>query len=300
MEELLQHLINGLSLGSIYALIALGYTMVYGILQMINFAHSEVYMMGAFFAYFSAKYLNLSQNPGIVSLLTILVITMVLCSLLALTIEKFAYRPLRKAPKLNVLITAIGVSLFLQYFAQIVFGADPKVFPTLIEDETLFSVAGAQIKSFDVTILLVGLFSMSGLHFLVYHTKLGRAMRAVSHNASVASILGINVSRVIAYTFIIGSSLAGIGAILVGIKYQKIEPMMGTMIGLKAFVAAVLGGIGSIAGAVTGGLILGISEILVVVYGSSQYRDALAFVILIVILLVKPSGLFGKNRIEKV
>lgn len=300
MEELLQHLINGLSLGSIYALIALGYTMVYGILQMINFAHSEVYMMGAFFAYYTAKYLNLASSPGFGSLAIVLVVTMVLCSLLGLAIEKFAYRPLRKAPKLNVLITAIGVSLFLQYFAQLVFGADPKVFPTLIEEQTLFTVAGAPIKSFDVTILVVSLVSMGVLHFLVYHTKLGKAMRAVSHNASVASILGINVSRVIAYTFIIGSSLAGIGAILVGIKYQKIEPMMGTMIGLKAFVAAVLGGIGSIAGAVTGGLILGISEILVVVYGSSQYRDALAFLILIFILLVKPAGMFGKNRIEKV
>lgn len=300
MEELLQHLLNGLSLGSIYALIALGYTMVYGILQMINFAHSEVYMMGAFFSYYAARHLNLSANPGFGSLAIVLVITMVLCSILGLAIEKFAYRPLRKAPKLNVLITAIGVSLFLQYFAQIVFGADPKVFPTLIEDQLLFQIAGVPIKSFDVTILVVSLLSMGILHFLVYHTKLGQAMRAVSHNASVASILGVNVSRVIAYTFIIGSSLAGIGAILVGIKYQKIEPMMGTMIGLKAFVAAVLGGIGSIAGAVTGGLILGISEILVVVYGSSQYRDALAFLILIVILLVKPAGMFGKNRIEKV
>lgn len=300
MEELLQHLINGLSLGSIYALIALGYTMVYGILQMINFAHSEVYMMGAFFAYYAAKFLHLESSPGLVSLGIVLLTTMILCSLLGLAIEKFAYRPLRKAPKLNVLITAIGVSLFLQYFAQIVFGADPKVFPTLIEDQLLFNFAGVPIKSFDVTILVVSLLSMGGLHFLVYHTKLGQAMRAVSHSASVASILGINVSRVIAYTFIIGSSLAGIGSILVGIKYQKIEPMMGTMIGLKAFVAAVLGGIGSIAGAVTGGLILGVSEILVVVYGSSQYRDALAFLILIFILLVKPSGLFGKNRIEKV
>jgi branched-chain amino acid transport system permease protein len=300
MEEILQHLINGLSLGSIYALIALGYTMVYGILQMINFAHSEVYMMGAFFAYYSAKILKLENSPSLTTLLIVIVITMVLCSILALAIEKFAYRPLRKQPKVNVLITAIGVSLFLQYFAQIIFGADPKVFPNLINDQLLFEVAGIPIKTFDVTILGVSLCSMLGLHFLVYHTKMGQAMRAVSHNPAVASILGINVSRTIAFTFIAGSSLAGIGSILVGIKYQKIEPLMGTMIGLKAFVAAVLGGIGSIAGAVVGGLVLGISEVFVVVYGSSQYRDALAFGILIFILLFKPAGIFGKNTIEKV
>lgn len=300
MEEILQHLINGLSLGSIYALIALGYTMVYGILQMINFAHSEVYMMGAFFAYYSAKILKLENSPSLTTLLIVIVITMVLCSILALAIEKFAYRPLRKQPKVNVLITAIGVSLFLQYFAQIIFGADPKVFPNLINDQLLFEIAGVPIKTFDVTILGVSLCSMLGLHFLVYHTKMGQAMRAVSHNPGVASILGINVSKTIAFTFIAGSSLAGIGSILVGIKYQKIEPLMGTMIGLKAFVAAVLGGIGSIAGAVVGGLVLGISEVFVVVYGSSQYRDALAFGILIFILLFKPAGIFGKNTIEKV
>lgn len=300
MEELLQHLINGLSLGSIYALIALGYTMVYGILQMINFAHSEVYMMGAFFAYYSAKFLKLENSPSLTTLVVILVITMTLCSLLALTIEKLAYRPLRKQPKLNVLITAIGVSLFLQYFAQIIFGADPKVFPNLIEDQLLVEIAGVPIKTFDATILGVSILAMIVLHFLVYHTKMGQAMRAVSHNPSVASILGINVNKTIAYTFIAGSSLAGVGSILVGIKYQKIEPLMGTMIGLKAFVAAVLGGIGSIAGAVVGGLFLGISEVLVVVYGSSQYRDALAFGILIFILLFKPAGIFGKNTIEKV
>ncbi|MBN8536275.1 MAG: branched-chain amino acid ABC transporter permease [Deltaproteobacteria bacterium] len=300
MEEIIQHFINGLSIGSIYSLIALGYTMVYGILQMINFAHSEVYMMGAFFAYYSAKFLNLEKSPSYSTLIIILVITMILCSLLALTIEKFAYRPLRKQPKLNVLITAIGVSLFLQYFAQIIFGADPKVFPNLINNQLLFEVGGVSINTFDVTILGVSLLSMLGLHFLVYHTKMGQGMRAVSHNPAVASILGINVNRTIALTFIAGSSLAGIGSVLVGIKYQKIEPLMGTMIGLKAFVAAVLGGIGSIAGAVVGGLVLGISEVLVVVYGSSQYRDALAFGILIFILLFKPAGIFGKNTIEKV
>jgi branched-chain amino acid transport system permease protein len=170
----------------------------------------------------------------------------------------------------------------------------------LINNQLLFEVGGVSINTFDVTILGVSLLSMLGLHFLVYHTKMGQGMRAVSHNPAVASILGINVNRTIALTFIAGSSLAGIGSVLVGIKYQKIEPLMGTMIGLKAFVAAVLGGIGSIAGAVVGGLVLGISEVLVVVYGSSQYRDALAFGILIFILLFKPAGIFGKNTIEKV
>lgn len=300
MQELIQHSINGLSLGSIYALIALGYTMVYGILQMINFAHSEVYMMGAFFAYYSTKLLHLENSPGLGTLLLIILITMVLCSLLALLIERLAYRPLRKSPKLNVLITAIGVSLFLQYFAQVVFGADPKVFPSLISDQLLFHIGSVPLKTFDVTILAVSLIAMTGLHFLVYHTKSGKAMRAVSHNPNVAAILGINVNRIIAFTFIAGSSLAGIGSVLVGIKYQNIEPTMGTMIGLKAFVAAVLGGIGSIPGAVVGALFLGLAEVFVVAYGSSQYRDALAFGILIFILLFKPAGLFGKNTVEKV
>jgi branched-chain amino acid transport system permease protein len=300
MQDFIQHLINGVSLGSIYALIALGYTMVYGILQLINFAHSDVYMVGAFAAYYAARFLGLSNNPGFLSFITVLLASMIGCSLVGLAIERFAYRPLRKAPKLNILITAIGVSLFLQYAGQIVFGADPKVFPNIIEDAVIFDIAGVSLRAFDVTIFLVTIITMICLHFLIYHSKAGRSMRAVSTNANVASLMGVNINRVISMTFMVGSSLAGVGSVLVGMKYPKIDPLMGTLIGLKSFIAAVLGGIGSIPGAVLGGLIMGCSEEMVVGYLSSTYRDALAFGILIFILIFKPTGLLGKNSIEKV
>lgn len=300
MQDFIQHIINGVSLGSIYALIALGYTMVYGILQLINFAHSDVYMVGAFAAYYVANLLGISDKPGITSLVTLLAAAMIACSLLGLAIERFAYRPLRKAPKLNILITAIGVSLLLQYSGQIIFGADPKVFPTVIEDSVLFEAGGVQLKSLDIAVLAVTIVMMLLLNFLIYKTKIGKAMRAVSANMTVAALMGVNTDRIIAFTFIVGSSLAGVGSVLVGMKYPKIDPLMGMMIGLKAFVAAVLGGIGSIAGAVIGGILMGLSEEMVVGYLSSTYRDALAFGILIVILIFKPAGLMGKNRIEKV
>lgn len=300
MQDFIQHIINGISLGSIYALIALGYTMVYGILKMINFAHSDVYMVGAFAAYYVARFLGIESNPGIGTLVTLLLASMVCCSLLGLAIERLAYRPLRNAPKLNILITAIGVSLFLEYAGQVVFGANPKVFPEVMKDFVLFNIADVELKSFDVTILVVSLISMVLLQFLIFKTKAGRAMRAVSANSSVASLLGVNPDRIITLTFIIGSSLAGIGSVLVGMKYPKIDPLMGMMIGMKAFVAAVLGGIGNIQGAVLGALIMGLSEEMVVAYFSSTYRDALAFGILILILIFKPAGLLGKYTVEKV
>jgi len=300
MQDFIQHIINGVSLGSIYALIALGYTMVYGILKMINFAHSDVYMVGAFAAYYVARLLGINTQPGVSTLIILLLVAMVSCSLLGLLIERFAYRPLRKAPKLNILITAIGVSLFLEYGGQVVFGADPKVFPEVMKDFVLFNIGSVELKSFDVTVLIVSVIAMLGLDFLIYKTKIGRAMRAVSSNASVASLLGVNPDRIIAFTFIVGSSLAGVGSVLVGMKYPKIDPLMGMMIGLKAFVAAVLGGIGNIGGAVLGALIMGLSEEMVVAYLSSTYRDALAFGILIVILIFKPAGLLGKYTVEKV
>ena len=300
MQDFLQHIINGLSLGSIYALIALGYTMVYGILQLINFAHSDVYMVGAFASYYAARLAGISNQPGIGTLVVLLLTAMVACSLLGLTIERLAYRPLRKAPKLNILITAIGISLFLQYSGQVVFGADPKVFPSVIEDSVIAEFGGVQLKSLDVAVLVVTILMMLALNFLIYKTKIGKAMRAVSTNMAVASLMGVNTDRIIAFTFIVGSSLAGVGSVLVGMKYPKIDPLMGMMIGLKAFVAAVLGGIGSIGGAVIGALIMGLSEEMVVGYLSSTYRDALAFGILIVILIFKPAGLLGKNRVEKV
>lgn len=300
MQDFLQHAINGISLGSIYALIALGYTMVYGILQLINFAHADVYMVGAFTAYYTARFLNIDNQPGISTLIILLVAAMVGCSVLGLTIERLAYRPLRKAPKLNILITAIGVALFLEYTAQVIFGADPKVFPNVLEDSVIASIGGVQLKSLDVAVLGVTVSMMFLLNFLIYHTKLGKAMRAVSANMNVASMMGVNTDRIIMFTFVVGSSLAGVGSVLVGMKYPKIDPLMGAMIGIKAFVAAVLGGIGSIAGAVLGGVIMGFSEEMVVGYWSSTYRDALAFGILIIILIFRPSGILGKNTIEKV
>ncbi len=300
MQDFIQHIINGISLGSIYALIALGYTMVYGILRMINFAHADVYMVGAFISYYAAKILGLEGQPGIGTLAILILISMVGCSLLGLVIERFAYRPLRNAPKLNILITAIGVSLFLQYGAQVVFGADPKVFPEVMKDSVLFSISKVNIQTFDVTVLVVSIIAMLSLDFLIYKTKIGKAMRAVSSNAKVASLLGVHPDKIIAFTFIVGSALAGIGSVLVGMKYPKIDPLMGMMIGMKAFIAAVLGGIGNVTGAVVGALIMGLSEEMVVAYLSSTYRDALAFGILIVILIFKPSGLLGKYTTEKV
>ncbi len=303
MDNFIQHLINGVSLGSIYALIALGYTMVYGILQLINFAHSEVYMIGAFVAYFLVKYLahlGVFIEPGIGLFILLLIASMVGCSLVGMIIERFAYRPLRRAPKLNTLITAIGVSLFLQYAGQVVFGADPKNFPTILEDRALLKFGDVELQLFDVTILTVAVLFMAALHYMIHHTKVGKAMRAVSTNAMAASLMGIDTDKIIARTFIIGSSLAGVGSILVGMKYPKIDPLMGMHIGLKAFVAAVLGGIGNLGGAVLGGIIMGLSEEMVVGYLSSTYRDALAFSILILILFFRPAGLLGKWQAEKV
>jgi branched-chain amino acid transport system permease protein len=300
MQDFLQHMINGISYGSIYALIALGYTMVYGILQMINFAHAEVYMMGSYASFYAAKLLGIENSPGLSTLAILLLVSMVSCSLLSLAIEKFAYRPLRKAPKVNSLITAIGVSLFLQFLAQLFFGAQPRAFPTVLENQTLWTFGDVALKTSDVGVFSVSIFAMLGLHYLIYHTKTGQAMRAVSANPTVASLMGINVNRTIATTFVVGSSLAGIGSVLVGMRYPKVDPLMGMMIGLKAFVAAVLGGIGSTMGAVLGGLIMGISEEFVAGYVSSTLRDAIAFGLLIGILLFKPSGLFGRSTSEKV
>lgn len=300
MEEFFQHIINGLNLGAIYALIALGYTMVYGVLQLINFAHSEVYMVGAFAAYYGAGYFQFADKPGFGSFMAALGIAVAICSALGLLIERFAYRPLRNSPKLNALITAIGVSLLLQFSGQVIFGADPKVFPEVLIDAPLFQWGEIQVQLFDVTILAVALISMTALNYFIQYTKTGMAIRAVSFSFRSATLMGINVNRIIMITFVLGSSLAGIAAVLVGLKYPKIDPLMGTLFGLKAFVAAVLGGIGNLPGAVLGGLLMGLSEEMVVAYLSSTYRDALAFGLLIFILLFKPSGLMGRVRVEKV
>lgn len=300
MQELIQHVINGLNLGAIYALIALGYTMVYGVLQLINFAHSEVYMIGAFAAYYGSAQLKLNEHPGWGSFFIALLISIVACSILGLCIERFAYRPLRNAPKLNTLITAIGVSLFLQFTGQVVFGADPKLFPEVLQDQPLFAFGEIQVQLFDVTIISVAVAVMLLLNWFIQKTKTGMAIRAVSFSFRSATLMGINVNTVITVTFIVGSSLAAVGSVLVGLKYPKIDPLMGTLIGLKAFVAAVFGGIGSLPGAIVGGLLMGLSEEMVVAYASSTYRDALAFGLLILILLFKPSGLMGTVKVEKV
>ncbi len=300
MQEFVQHLINGISLGSIYALIALGYTMVYGVLKLINFAHADVYMVGAFAAYYSAKYMGLNQSPGLSTLILLVAVSMISCAILGLVIERLAYRPLRNAPKLNILITAIGVSLLLQFSGQAIFGPDPKVFPQVLEDSVLAAWGDVQLRSFDIAILAVSFLVMMALHILIYHTKIGKAMRAVSTSFNNASLMGINTNHIISFTFVVGSSLAGVGSVLVGMKYPKIDPLMGLLIGLKAFVAAVLGGIGNVSGALLGGLIMGLSEEMVVGYISSTYRDAFAFGILIFILIFRPSGLLGKNTVEKV
>ncbi len=300
MEDFLQHLINGVNLGAIYALVALGYTMVYGILQLINFAHSDVYMVGAFAAYYGAQYLRLENHPGVGSLLALLAIAAVACGTLGFCIERLAYRPLRNSPKLNLLITAIGVSLFLEFSGQQVFGADPKVFPEVIKDDVLWQWRQVQIRFADVAIFVVTVAVMLGLRFFVKSTRTGKAMRAVSMKPDVASLMGISVDRIISFTFVLGSAIAGLGSVLVGTKYPRIDPLMGMLIGIKAFVAAVVGGIGSLAGAVIGGLLMGLSEEMVSGYFSSTYRDAFAFGILILVLIWRPTGLLGRRHTEKV
>ncbi|HRK01594.1 MAG TPA: branched-chain amino acid ABC transporter permease [Oligoflexia bacterium] len=300
MTEFLQHIINGLGLGAIYALIALGYTMVFGILQLINFAHGDVYMLGAFIGYYAGRYLGLANVPGLGSLGAALALAMLGAAVAGYLIERFAYRPLRKSPRINVLITAVGVSLLLEFGGQIIFGADPKFFPTLYVPGEPFMIGTLQMNRLQLLVLAISLVLMTGLRTIIFKTKTGRAMRAVSFNHDNAALMGIPVDRIISVTFMLGSALAGAAGILVGLTYPKIDPLMGVMFGLKAFVAAVVGGIGNVTGAVIGALLMGVAESLVIAYWASTYRDALAFGILILILLFKPAGLLGTHRQEKV
>ncbi len=301
MEEFIQHVINGLSLGSIYGLIALGYTMVFGILTLINFAHGEIYMLGAFIGMYTAKSFGLDENPSITNLMLVLMSAMVGCAIVGFLIEKLAYRPLRKSPRINLLITAVGVSLFLQFSGQIIFGSDPKFFPQVYQPELEgFTFGELVIDPLQVIVLCLSLVLMVILQTIIFRTRLGRAMRAVSFNHDLASLMGIPTNRIISATFMLGSALAGAAGVLVGLTYPKIEPLMGTLPGLKAFVAAVLGGIGNVSGAMLGAFTLGLAEEFLVAYWAPTYRDALAFSILILILLFKPSGLLGVNRTEKV
>jgi branched-chain amino acid transport system permease protein len=342
--QFLQHLVNGLSLGTIYALIALGYTMVYGVLKLINFAHGDVYMVGAFAGYYVAGTLGVREEPTFGKAVAVTLGAMIVCGVLGFAIERFAYRPLRTRPRLTALITAIGVSFLLEYGFQLPSlqeqaraaarwvddqgyvvpalsaaaprlpsefppGPAPRVFPDLVErkDWTFFhsqaedgTVSDLRISSYDLIGFGVAFALMLALQWIVYRTRFGRAMRAVSFDPQVAGLMGIPVNRIISWTFVLGSALAAAAGIINAMSRHRIEPLFGLMSGLKAFVAAVLGGIGSVPGAMVGGLVLGLAEEYVAGYTVSSYRDAIAFAVLIVVLLFRPEGLFGRARVEKV
>ncbi len=299
METVLQQLINGLSLGAIYALIALGYTMVYGVLRLINFAHGDVYMLGAFAGYFLANALNLDASPSIVGAIAVTLGAMAICGGIGVLIERFAYRPVRPHSRLTSLITAIGVSLLLEYGGQVVFGANPRFFPQMIRAE-VYSVGDVQITNQNLLIIVVAIIVMFGLEFIVHRTRIGKAMRAVSFNLSVAKLMGINTDRVIAFTFALGSALAAVGGVMVALAIPRIDPLMGLMTGLKAFVAAVLGGIGNSPGAMIGGVLIGLLETWLGATAYSTYRDAAAFAVLSLVLLFRPAGIMGTATVEKV
>jgi branched-chain amino acid transport system permease protein len=296
VSEFLQQLLNGISMGAIYALIALGYTMVYGVLRFINFAHSDVFMVGSFAAFYVAPRLGSGSVAGGMA---ILLCAMAASALLGVTIEKLAYKPLRGRSTLTVLITAIGVSLLLQNVGQKVFGAEPKAFPAIFPART-FHVGTVVVNSTQLVTIATTILLLAALHVVVHHTRVGIAMRAVSFNATAASLVGIDIDRIISFTFALGSALAGAGGVLYALNYPSIDPLMGTLPGLKAFVAAVLGGIGNLAGAALGGLVIGLVETFVSGTRLSTYRDAIAFGILIAILLFRPAGLLGRARVEKV
>ena len=305
MDTFVQQLINGLTIGSIYALIALGYTMVYGILRLINFAHGDIYMVGAYAGFMLAVKLGFATNPSIFGLGVTLVGTMVIAALIGMAIERFAYRPVRKFSRMTTLITAIGMSLLLENLFVVIFSPTPRSFPTLLTNKNYTLFGNAAISKTQLLIFVVSVALMILLQWIVYRTKVGTAMRAVSFNINSAKLMGINTDFIIAFTFALGSALAAAAGVLTAQYNPKIEPLMGILTGLKAFVAAVLGGIGNIPGAVLGGLLIGAAETLVVGYGQnigipSTYRDAVAFAILILVLLFRPSGLLGTTVQEKV
>ncbi|HWP97814.1 MAG TPA: branched-chain amino acid ABC transporter permease [Syntrophomonadaceae bacterium] len=295
MSEFTQQVINGLALGSIYALIALGYTMVYGIIKLINFAHGDVMMVGAYVGYFSITLFG-------TNLVVALIFSMVVTAILGVAIDYLAYKPLRKSSRIAALITAIGVSLFLEYVFVWLFTPSSRSYTQNVISQKAYHFMANQvtITGKDILILSVTVILMLLLQYTVKKTRVGKAMRAVSLDQEAALLMGINVNRIISFTFAVGSALAAAAGVLIGVYYNSIDPLMGIMPGLKAFVAAVLGGIGSIPGAVAGGYILGILESLVSGYGSSLYRDAVAFGVLILILLIKPTGIFGQDTGEKV
>lgn len=297
LSNLLVQLINGIALGSTYALIALGYTMVYGIILLINFAHGEIFMAGAFVGLMLVTVFK-------VHIIFAFLGAMLFCMIMGVIIEKIAYKPLRRSTRLAALISAIGVSIFLSNLANLVFGAKPTSFPPteeiLFKIQTYELIAGAQITNLQILTIVTSAVLMVCLQYFIKKSRIGKAMRATSQDYDTAALMGVNVNRIISYTFAIGSSLAAAGGVLVGIYFGVVKYNMGFMVGLKAFTAAVLGGIGSIPGAMFGGLLLGIGEMLAVALGLSSYRDAIAFGILILVLLIKPTGLFGTQIQKKV
>ena len=292
--NLLSNLINGISLGSVYAIIALGYTMVYGIAKMLNFAHGDVIMVGAYVCFCAMSYLNLPPLVGVV-------MAVIVCTVLGMVIEKLAYKPLRSAPSLAVLITAIGVSYFLQNAALLIWKSDPKAFTSVVNFPGI-KLFGGQLTISAVTIVtvLANIVIMIALTSFTGKTKMGKAMRAVSEDKGAAQLMGINVNSTISMTFAIGSGLAAIAGVLLCSAYPTLMPTTGSMPGIKAFTAAVLGGIGSIPGAMLGGVLLGVIEIFSKAYISTQFSDAIVFAVLIIVLLIKPAGLLGKKIHEKV
>jgi branched-chain amino acid transport system permease protein len=288
--DCLQYLINGITQGSLYALVALGYTMVYGIIRLVNFAHGEFLMIGSFCGFFALQF-NLPMPIAII-------VAMVGAGLAAVITERIIYRPIRSAGRIPALITAIGASMFFQYAGQLIFGASPKSIPAVIP-EKIYNLGEITISNIQLLILVVTLGILVFLAWLTHYTKIGKAMRATSFNINAAELMGINTNLVITFTFFLGASLAGLAGMLLG-YLTPLEPMMGTTLGMKAFVAAVVGGIGVIPGAALGGFILGIAENLVAGLYKSSFRDGVSFLILILILLVRPSGILGKNIKEKV
>ena len=321
MTDILQQIINGLAVGSMYALIALGYTMVYGVLRLINFAHGDVFMVGAFVACYATRVvqqaygLDENASQSLWTAIFAMIVAMAVCAALGYLIERFCYRPLRKSSRLYALITAIGVSLFLEFLLQIqfnignnrFFGSTPTPMPHVaVGTNNLSSTigwigsTGLSITGVDVLTFATTALCLLGLRYVVMHTRTGKAMRAVSLSYDSSALMGINVNWIISFTFMLGSALAAVGGVIYGLRYNYIDPLMGVLPGLKAFIAAVIGGIGDIPGAAMGGLLLGLIEAFVAYFGGSQYQNATAFIILILMLLMRPQGVFGKALPEKV
>lgn len=292
MTIFIQQVINGLMLGSVYALLALGYTMVYGIIKLINFAHGDIYMLGAYFGYFFIKVLHLNFFIA-------LILAMAVSAVIGVLIEYIAYRPLRHSPRIAVLISALGISFLLENGMTYLYGSDQRSFPQAIKT-VQYHFYGIQVSNIQLIIAVTSVVLMLLLTYVVKRTKMGRAMRAVSADPDAATLMGININHTISFTFAIGSALAAAGGVLIGLYYNSIDPLMGMTPGLKAFVAAVLGGIGIIPGAAVGGWLIGILETMVQATSFSAYKDAIVYAMLIVILLIKPTGILGKNKREKV